>query len=251
MKNQELKRGEFNAYFPIEQLKPARVNRDLVAKHAENFKSKLSTNDWLVPVIVSGNGDVVEGHHRVEAAKLLGQKTVPAYIVDWVNTSKEEEHLECIITLNNGNKAWNNLDYLKAFSRKNKDYKKVYDAFKKNSNNVSVGNVINAYFGKSDKGFKKGLSKIRNEKFAIYLLSNFSRLYEEFGSKKITAYCVRELISVAYNKAGQDKKAMNYLFNQYRIMAKKNHLAIASITDFRPLMELYLNDYYKINELNR
>ena len=251
MKKQELKRGEFNAFYPIEQLKAAKVNRDIVSKHAENFKAKLNENYWLSPVIISTNGDVVEGHHRVEAAKLLEQKTVPVYIVDWVDTTKEDNHLDCIISLNNGNKAWNNLDYLKAFSRKNKDYKKVYDAFKKNSNNISVGNVINAYFGKSDRNFKKGLSKIKNEKFANYLLTNFSKLYEEFGTRKITAYCVRELINVAYVKCNSDREAMVYLFKQYRTMAKLNHPAITSITEFRPLMELYLNDYYKLNEINR
>jgi hypothetical protein len=251
MKNQELRRGEFNSYFPIEQLKPAKVNRDLVTKHAENFKSKLSSNDWLVPVVISSGYDVIEGHHRIEAAKLLGQKTVPVYIVDWINTNKEENHLDCIISLNNGNKAWNKLDYLKAFSTNNKDYKKVYDAFKSNSNNISVGNVVNAYFGyEKHIDFKNGKSKIKNEKFAKYLVNNFSRLTTKYGRKKIAAYCVREMISVAYVKAKMNVEEMDYLFKCYEQMAKKNHMAIGSITDFRPLMEIYLSDYRKKKELS-
>ena len=47
-------------------------------------------------------------------------------------------------------------------------------------------------------------------------------------------------------KTKMDKKAMNYLFKQYEAMAKQNHLAITSITDFKPIMESYLNDYYII-----
>ena len=43
MNTQEIKRGEYNAYYPISELKMATVNRDTVTKHAENFKSKLKS----------------------------------------------------------------------------------------------------------------------------------------------------------------------------------------------------------------
>jgi len=124
MTTTEIKRGEFNAYYSIDKLKMASINRDIFEQHAENFKDKLTTNGWLMPIVVSSKGDVIEGHHRIISAKLLKQKTIPAYIVDWVNTEVEKEHLNCIITLNNGNRAWTTLDYLKAFSKENKDYKK-------------------------------------------------------------------------------------------------------------------------------
>ncbi len=113
----------------------------------DNMERKLKENDWLLPIIIAANGDVIEGHHRIESAKLLGETTVPVYVVDWVNTNNAKEHLKCIINLNNGNKAWTSLDYLKAFARDNKDYRKVYNSYLKNSNNISVGNIINCYFG--------------------------------------------------------------------------------------------------------
>jgi hypothetical protein len=52
---------------------------------------------------------------------------------------------------------------------------------------------------------------------------------------------------VAYTKANKDKGAVNHLFSQYEKMAKTGHLAVSSIMDFRPLLEVYLNDYKKIN----
>ena len=84
MINQEIKRGDYNAYYPISELKMATVNRDTVIKHAENFKSKLNDYGWMMPIVVSSKGDVIEGHHRIESAKLLKQKTIPAYIIEWV-----------------------------------------------------------------------------------------------------------------------------------------------------------------------
>ena len=103
MNTQEIKRGEYSAYYPISELKMATVNRDVVVKHAENFKSKLNDFGWMMPIVVSSKGDVIEGHHRIESAKLLKQKTIPAYIVQWVDTNIEKEHLDAIIGLNNSN----------------------------------------------------------------------------------------------------------------------------------------------------
>lgn len=254
MKATELKRGEFKAYYAISDLKPAKVNRDLLSKHAENFKAKLKENDWLMPVVISSNGDVIEGHHRIESAKLLNQTTVPVYIVDWVDTNNQKEHLNCIIGLNNSNKSWTRLDYLKAFARKNEDYKKVYEAYLKNNSNMSVGNVINCYFSYTTREcyrFKKGVSKIINEDFAKYLVNKFSNLYKDFGKNKIAAYCVRELIYISYVKAKMDVKSMDYLFKKYEQMAKADHPSITSINKFRPIMELYLNEYNLLTNKNK
>ena len=242
-----LKKGKFKPNYPINKLKYAKVNRDMTVNHAENFKTKLIDYGWMMPIVASVTGDVLEGHHRIESAKLLKQKTVPAYIVDWVDTKQVKKHLDCIISLNNGNKAWSMFDYLKAFADENEDYKIVYDAYMSNSNNVSVGNVINIFFTRvthsNNSKFKKGTAKIEDLKFAYYLLHNISNLYEKYGRRRIQAYCVREFVKVAYAKAQKNKKAIDYLFKQYEKMAKRDHLAISSISEFKPILEVYLNDY--------
>ena len=250
MKTTEIKRGEFNAYYPIENLKAADVNRDLFLKHSESFKNKLNTFGWMMPIVISKSGDVIEGHHRLQTALILKQKTIPVYIVDWVNTKNQSEHLDCIINLNNGNRAWTKLDYLKAFAGKNKDYKIVYNSYLSNVNNISIGNIINCYFYKNNQ-FNKGLSKIINIEFAEYLINNISNLVSKHTTKYIQAYCVRELINVAYSKTNMDKKDMDYLFKYYDNMATIKHLSLTSISDFKPHIEHILNDYKKINESNR
>ncbi len=253
MNTQEIKRGEYNAYYQISNLKVAEVNRDLFLKHAENFKNKLNEFGWMMPIVISKSGDVIEGHHRLETARMLGQKTVPVYIVDWVNTSDANEHLDCIINLNNGNRAWIKLDYLKAFAKENEDYKKVYDAYLSNSNNISVGNVINCFFGKTvNNKFKKGECKIEDIDFSLTLLNKFSELVSKYGSRKIQAYCIRELINVAYVKTNKDLDAVEHLLREYDKMASTNHPALTSISEFKPTIEKELTYYtLKKNADNR
>jgi len=242
MNTQEIKRGEYIAYYPISKLKMATINRDTVTKHAENFKSKLNDYSWMMPVIASSKGDVIEGHHRIHSAKLLKQKTVPVYIVDWINTDKEAEHLKAIISLNNGNKAWSTADYLKAFAKDNEDYKIVYNSHLKNINNISVGNVVNSFFGKTKgAGFKRGTSEIIDLKFSLYLLEKISFLVEKHGKRKIQAYCVREMINIGFVAAKRNIETMDFLFNKYDKMANENNGVLTSINEFKPTMELYLN----------
>lgn len=248
MKTEEIKRGEFNAYYPISNLKPSAVNRDLFLKHSESFKNKLNNYGWLMPIVVSTNGDVIEGHHRLESAKILKQITIPVYIVDWIDTNDSIKNLDCIINLNNGNRAWTKLDYLKAFSIENKDYKIVYDSYLKNSNNISIGNIVNCFFDSNNASFNKGLSKIKNAKFAEYLLNNISCLVSKHTTKKIQAYCIRELIKISYSKTKMDTDSMDYLFKHYDLMATQNHLSLTSISDFKPYMEFILNDYKKLKK---
>ncbi len=77
MNTQEIKRGEYNAYYPIRQVEMATVNRDTVIKYAENFKEKLNDYGWMMPIVISSQGDVVEIHHGIQSAKLLKQNTIP------------------------------------------------------------------------------------------------------------------------------------------------------------------------------
>jgi hypothetical protein len=243
----ELQRGQFNPYYEINKLKMAKVNRDMMPIHSENFKSKLNEYGWLMPVVISNTGDVIEGHHRIVSAKLLKQKTIPAYIINWVDTEIQKEHLDCIISLNNGNKAWTMLDYLKAFSDYNEDYKTVYEIYLANSNNITIGNVINLYFKprspQNNEKFKRGKEKIQDIDFSNYLLNEISTLVQFYSKSKIVTYCVREFISLCFSKAKKNKKAIQYLIKEYEKMIKANHPAITSIKEFKPTMELYLNTY--------
>ena len=243
MTKQKLKKGKYNANYPIKDLRLAKVNRDMIKTHAENFKSKLIDYGWLMPIVVSSQGDVIEGHHRIHSAKLLKQKTIPAYVIDWVNTKKESEHLNCIISLNNGNKVWSMADYLKAFSKFNNDYDLVYQTYLENTNNITVGNIIHLFFTYNNKKFKTGNAIVEDKDFSYYLLNKLSNLTQIYGKEIVAAYCVREFIKVSYSKCKKDLKKIEFLFMKWEGMLKIKHPTCTSIRDFKPTMEMYLNDY--------
>ena len=157
------------------------------------------------------------------------------------HVNKEAEHLKAIISLNNGNKAWTTSDYLKSFSIHNEHYKIVYEAHLKNINNISVGNVVNCFFGKTKgAGFKRGVSKIIDLKFSLYLLEKISFLVAKHGKRKIQAYCVREMINIGFVAAKRNIKTMDFLFKKYDKMAIEDNGVLTSINEFKPTMELYL-----------
>jgi hypothetical protein len=250
MKTTEIKRGEFKPFYDIKELKMSHLNRDVMVHHSENFKIKLKEFGWMMPIVVSKGGDIIEGHHRVVSAKILKQKTVPAYIVDWVDTNNQKSHLNAIINLNNGNKAWNTLDYLKAFSKENEQYKIVYDAYLQNQNTISAGNAVNVFFGSSrfNDCFKKGTATIKDLKFSLYILNKISNLVNRYGKKNVQAYCVREMINIAFTKIYKNYKAIDYLFTEYGRLAKMGHPSATSITQFRPIMEENILIFNKIRK---
>ena len=54
------------------------------------------------------------------------------------------------------------------------------------------------------------------------------------------------MIYIAFVKANMNIKTMDYLFKKYEDMAESDHPSITSINKFRPIMELYLNEYNMI-----
>jgi hypothetical protein len=246
MKTKRIKKGTFTPNYQIKDLKKAKVNRDLFVKHSENFDKKLNKYGWLLPITISASGLILEGQHRVESAKRMKQKTIPAYIVDWLNDDSELEVLNTIISLNNSNRGWNTINYLKSFSQHNEDYKVVYDEVLKNKNTITAGNMIHIYFGRTVGVFKQGEAKILNIEFSKYLCKNISALVTKYGKTKIQAYQIREMIIVGNVKAKGNIQIMDYLFREYDKMAQGNHPALTSISEFRPYIENELNTYLSL-----
>ena len=90
MTNTNIKVGTFQGSYPVSALKFSTVNRDIVNNHSKNFIKKISAYGWIVPIVIDDKGNIIEGHHRVKAAIDMGLKYVPAYIIDWVDTSNDK-----------------------------------------------------------------------------------------------------------------------------------------------------------------
>ena len=63
---------------PVATLKPYRRNaRTHSNKQIREIAKSIETFGWTNPVLIDGDGSIIAGHARVEAAKLLGLETVP------------------------------------------------------------------------------------------------------------------------------------------------------------------------------
>lgn len=243
MKN--LKVGKFDLAYPVSSLNITELNRDKIESHIEKFIKKLSLEGWMDVIKIDKLGNVVEGNHRALAAMEMGLKTVPVYIIDWIDPDNKKSLLMSIIGMNNGNESWKPKDYLKKLALFNSDYEYAYKVFLSNEDNITPGNLINCYFVSADDRFKKGESKIGDKKFSDYLVNNLTRLVKNYGTKKIQAYPVREIIKVAHKKAQGNVKVMDGVFKFYEDMASADHPSLTSIEKFRPVIEFELNQIKK------
>ena len=63
IKTPEIKVGKFDSNYPIKKVKIAGVNRETIEAHSKNFKSKLIDFGWMMPIVVSQKGDLIEVLH--------------------------------------------------------------------------------------------------------------------------------------------------------------------------------------------
>lgn len=251
MKTTTLNTGTYNSKYKISNLKLAKVNRQINQKHVQNFQNKLSDKGWMLPVICSSSGDVLEGHHKILAAIKLKQITVPAYIVNWVDTKKPIQHLNSIVSLNSGNLNWKIEDYLEKFALFNDDYTYVYNTYQENKGLISVNNCVKLFFKCNSYeqriNFREGKLKIIDKSFSNWLLGEITELSQEFGNSIIRAYQIRSLIDYSV-KLKRNKKAISYLLKQIKNMAKVNHIGLSSSLPFQNLMKIYYKDYKKVKK---
>ena len=244
MNTQEIKRGNYNAYYPISELKQSLVNRDILINHAEQFGKKIKYFGWMIPIVIDSFGNIIEGHHRALGAEKMGQKTIPAYIIDWVDTNNLNEYQKYIISLNNSNRKWSALDYLKSYSRNKPEYKYVNKKYEQTKEFLSVGNVLNIYLGSGASAtFKRGDAKIKNKQFSEFLLSNFLRLRKEYGSKQIQSLTINRMCGFVNTKANMNIEATNYLFSQVEKLAINKDPLLSSVSSFKIWMVEIIKKY--------
>ena len=247
MKTAEIKVGIFNRYFPVSKLAHSIVNRDIVEKHADQFKRKIEKYGFLVPITIDQYGNIVEGHHRALMAFLAGLETVPVYIVNWIDTNDLDEYQEYIINLNNANRSWTALDYLKTFSRNKSDYKYVFNQYNKTKDVLSVGNLLNIYFcAGCNQSYKKGISKIRDLNFSNYIFNRFYDLRKKYGSTKIQAFTINRTCSFAHQKVKGNLKEMKYILDQIEQLAENNNATLSSVEHIKPFLTRQLQLYREI-----
>lgn len=151
--------------------KKNKVNREYNEDNIRKIMTSISTKNKmkLKPVIVDKYMNVMDGQHRIEAARRLGIEV--SYIID------EEACDEDIILMNANQKSWQLTDYLNFFcQKKNPEYMQL-DAFLKD-HQLSIMQ-LRALMGENDSfsaNFKNGKFIFpKNERFE-YLQERLANL---------------------------------------------------------------------------
>ena len=78
----------------IGSLKPAPRNaRTHSDRQVRQIAESLREFGWMVPILVDGDNEIIAGHGRLEAAKLLGQRRVPVIVRDDLTEAQRRAYL--------------------------------------------------------------------------------------------------------------------------------------------------------------
>ena len=155
--NKTKRYGMFNSHSLQRQISDNHVKR--IAKSIQE-RGFFNTH----PVIVSKAGnrkyEILDGHHRFEAAKLLGEEFY--YIVQ-----EGDQKLEDIIHLNKCTKHWNTTDYVSSYSRQGlEDYQIIENYIERG---LSCENAVRL-LGPRSKAIHNGTWKVKHQWIAEYYL---------------------------------------------------------------------------------
>lgn len=133
-------------------------------KHVDRLKESIQNRNMLElrPILVNANNEVIDGQHRLEAAKQLG-------LAIWYKVDKSLVATDMILL--NNNKSWNLSDHFHFFIKNNYEhYKKLNDFIKQK--NISLKIALTIFQKNIDyTKFKKGEFKFEETQNAdIYFL---------------------------------------------------------------------------------
>ncbi len=110
-------------------------NRDIDQVNLKKIVNSIKIKNLLElrPLVVNSNMEIIDGQHRLEAAKILS-------LAVYYTVRKEIENSD-IILLNSAQKPWILSDYIQFYAKEGKkNYQKIVDVSKKY--NTSINDVL-------------------------------------------------------------------------------------------------------------
>jgi|TARA_R110000764_G_scaffold82964_1_gene163328 hypothetical protein len=135
-------------------------NRNINENNVKKMVGSIEQNGLIQPLIISSDGYVIDGQHRLAACMRLGIE-VP-YVVNYRLTN------QAIIEANNTQKSWNADDRVKHYAEKgNLDYKLLEEKVNEYKDVFTSGKIHTAFASASttsvSASIKKGVYKIDSE----------------------------------------------------------------------------------------
>ena len=191
----------FRDYFTVKQTTDYSIfkylgeNRDIKSsdKKFKDLKENIKNKGYLIsPVVVSSEGYVVDGQHRIQACKELNLPVL--YVVNSLINSVED-----VVDANNMQRSWSLMDYVKHWAMRGDENSKQLMKIVSEYPEFGDATVADAFCGHKS---KKARSLIKNgeyvidTKFGNELLENARELRDVVGINFKQAKVVRALRTV-------------------------------------------------------
>ncbi|WP_336834392.1 ParB/RepB/Spo0J family partition protein [Sphingobacterium siyangense] len=214
-------------------------NRKIDKRHVKTLVNLISKNNLLHlnPLIVDGYNRVVDGQHRLEAAKLL---KVPVYFIKDTGVNKTD-----IATLNSNKKNWSLIDYINFHTEEGKPGFKALHNFMSLYPMLPVSSALSLLStgGRHDTAaIREGSVDVNNVDQAEEIAEFLSWLHPHYDSSYSGS--VASVIRKMFNAEGFDQE----LFKS-KIMGQPRSLV--KCINRKQYLEMFLEIYnYKLS-LNR
>jgi hypothetical protein len=152
-------------------------NREVDKKHVKRLAIAISENNLLHlnPIIVNADMQVIDGQHRLQAAKMLG---LPIYYVQDSNVSKGQ-----IAALNTNQKNWATMDYVNFWTvEKSPGFKELAKFINRSKLPVSAAvNLLAEDTAGALKYMREGSVDISNMEMANEIIDFLHQIAEQYG----------------------------------------------------------------------
>jgi hypothetical protein len=168
------------------------ANRDVKKAQVNALVVEIKQKGQLMPIIVNGKNEVIDGQHRLEACRILG---VPVQFLRRNGTTISE-----VQSMNNTQKPWGFSDFLKSYSHESHECHEEYQKVQKLMNQYGLSISIAIFlltqnfhdYGRTD--FKKGKFKVKSLSWAETQASYYKEMKgsnEHINNKLkfVTSFC--------------------------------------------------------------
>jgi hypothetical protein len=174
-------------------------NRIVNSGHVNKLVHSMKTNGWVKGsfVVVNEKGDLIDGQHRLIAAKTVG---IPIqYIV------VKQADFDTIQTLNQNQKNWMKSDHINGWVNKGVQDYIVLDEFQKKYPQFRITEHLmflsNSFTSITKETFENGEFKVKNLKKAEEMADNIAKLKPYFDKYYNKSIFVRAMVKIMTRKS--------------------------------------------------
>jgi len=211
-------------------------NRQMSTEHVARLRREIETRNLLevCPIIVNEKFQVIDGQHRIEAAKQL-KIEIPYVVVQGMG-------IEHVVRLNNVQRRWGIRDYIELHVLNgNENYIQLKDFYTKHKispSNAIVLTSFTSYRTTKTNDFREGRFKIVDLDNAEFLMSMIHRMRPFLATASISgedAFVVA--VKRAHHILEKDDKSIEDLVN-----------TLEQVKTFVIPFKSHIRDYYRVFE---